>query len=163
MMVASNIHFDIADRTRAIAAGGLGAIHLLALKVGLVEDIDNNIHLLKRHRPYHESDHVLAIAYDILAGGTRLGHLDIRRRGEVFLDALGAQRLPDPTTSGGFCGRFTQPDVDRLVNTINAVRLRVWKGQPDDFFDEAFLDADDTLAPAGGWCKEGINVNHEGV
>ena len=163
MMAASNIHYDMADRTRAIAAGGIGAIHLLAQKVGLVEDINNNLHLLKRHLPYHESDHVLVIAYNILAGGSRLEHLDTRRQDEVFLDALGAQRLPDPTTSGDFCRRFTQPDIDRLMDTINQVRLRVWKEQPDDFFDEAFLDADGTLAPTGGWCKEDINVNHEGV
>ena len=163
MMAAANIHYDIADRTRAIAAGGIGAIHLMAQRIGLVEEINNNLHLLKRHLPYHESDHVLAIAYNILAGGTRLEHLDIRRQDEVFLDALGAQRLPDPTTSGDFCRRFTQPDIDRLMDTINGVRLRVWKERPHDFFEEAFLDADGTLAPTGGWCKQGINVNHEGV
>ena len=135
----------------------------MAQKIGLVDDIDHNLHLLKRHLPYHESDHVLAIAYNILAGGSRLEHLDIRRQDEVLLDALGAQRLPDPTTAGDFCRRFTQPDIDRLMDTINGVRLRVWKEQPADFLDEAFLDADGTLAPTGGWCKEGINYNHEGV
>ena len=163
MMAASNIHYDLADRTRAIAAGGIGAIHLMTQKIGLVDDINNSLHLLKRHLPYHDSDHVLSIAYNILAGGTRLEHLDIRRQDEVFLDALGAQRLPDPTTAGDFCRRFTQPDIDRLMDTFNAVRLRVWKEQPDDFFEEAFLDADGTLAPSDGWCKEGINHNHQGV
>jgi hypothetical protein len=36
MMTASKIHYQIADRTRAIAPGGIGAMHLLAraLKVG---------------------------------------------------------------------------------------------------------------------------------
>ena len=163
MMAASNIHYDIADRARAIVAGGIGAIHLMAQKIGLVIDIDNNLHLLKRHLPYHESDHVLAIAYNILAEGSRLEHLDIRRQDQVFLDALGAQRLPDPTTAGDFCRRFTQPDIDRLMDTINGVRLRVWKEQPAEFFDEAFLDADGTLAPSGGWCKQGVDYCHEGV
>ena len=163
MMAAANIHYEIAEKTRAIAAGGIGAIHLMARKIGLADDINNNLHLLKRHLPYHESDHVLSIAYNILAGGTRLEHLDIRRRDEVFLDALGAQRLPDPTTAGDFCRRFSAADVDRLMDTINDVRLRVWKEQPDDFFEEAFLDADGTLAPTGGWCKEGISYNHEGA
>ena len=163
MIAAANIHYDIAEKTRAIAAGGLGAIHLMTQKIGLVDDINNSLHLLKRHLPYHDSDHVLSIAYNILAGGTRLEHLDIRRQDEVFLDALGAQRLPDPTTAGDFCRRFTQPDIDRLMDTINGVRLRVWKEQPADFFEEAFLDADGTLAPSDGWCKEGINYNHEGV
>ena len=40
MMAASNIHYDIADRTRAIAAGGIGAIHLMAQKIGLVDDVN---------------------------------------------------------------------------------------------------------------------------
>ena len=70
MMAASNIHYEIAERVRAIAPGGIGAIHLLARRVGLIEDIDRDLHLLKRHLPYHESDHVLNIAYNLLAGGT---------------------------------------------------------------------------------------------
>ena len=51
MMTASNIHYEIADRTRAISPGGIGAIHLMARKLGLVRDIDENLHLLKRHMP----------------------------------------------------------------------------------------------------------------
>ena len=100
MMTASNIHYEIADRTRAIAPGGIGAIHLLAQKLGLVHDIDEDLHLLKRHLPYFESDHVLNIAYNLLAGGSRLEHLEVRRNDEVYLDALGAERIPDPTTAG---------------------------------------------------------------
>ena len=34
MMTASNIHYEISDRTRAISAGGIGAIHLMAQKLG---------------------------------------------------------------------------------------------------------------------------------
>ena len=34
-MTASNIHYEIAGRTRATAHGGIGALHLLAKKLGL--------------------------------------------------------------------------------------------------------------------------------
>jgi Transposase DDE domain group 1 len=163
MMSASNVHYEISDRTRAIAAGGIGAIHLLARRVGLVRDIDDNLHLLKRHQPYFESDHVLNIAYNLLAGGSRIEHLEVRRNDEVYLDALGAQRIPDPTTAGDFCRRFAGPDVERLMDTVNDVRLRVWKEQPDGFFEEAFLDADGTLAPTEGWCKQGVDISYNGV
>src|SRR3954447_16024077 len=154
MMTASNIHYEIADRVRGIAPGGIGAIHLLARKIGLIRDIDRHLHLLKRHLPYFESDHVLNIAYNLLAGGQRLEHLEVRRKDEVYLDALGAERIPDPTTAGDFCRRFTEADVERLMDTINGVRLRAWKQQPDGFFDEAFIDADGALAPSGGVCKQ---------
>jgi hypothetical protein len=163
MMAASNIHYEISERTRAIAPGGIGAIHLLARKLGLVHDIDEDLHLLKRHLPYFESDHVLNIAYNLLAGGSRLEHLEVRRNDEVYLDALGAQRIPDPTTAGDFCRRFTRADVERLMDTFNEVRLRAWKQQPADFFDEAFIDADGTLAPVGGACKQGVDIAYDGT
>jgi hypothetical protein len=35
------------------------------------------------------------------------------------------------------------------MDTFNGVRLRAWKQQPEDFFEEAFIDADGTLAL--GW------------
>jgi hypothetical protein len=163
MMAASNIHYEIAERVRAIAPGGIGAIHLLARKVGLIHDIDEGLHLLKRHLPYHESDHVLNIAYNLLAGGSRLEHIEARRNDEVYLDSLGAVRIPDPTTAGDFCRRFRRDDVEQLMDTINETRLRVWRQQPDDFFEEAFLDADGTIAPCGGWCKEGVDISYNGV
>jgi hypothetical protein len=162
MMAASNIHYEIADRTRAISPGGIGAIHLMARKIGLIEDIDRDLHLLKRHLPYHESDHVLNIAYNLMAGGSRIEHLEVRRNDEVYLDALGAIRIPDPTTAGDFCRRFTEPDVERLLDIINETRLRVWKQQPADFFEEAFIDADGTLAPTAGVCKQGVDISYSG-
>jgi len=163
MMAASNIHYEIADRTRAISPGGIGAIHLLARKLGLVEDIDRDLHLLKRHLPYFESDHVLNIAYNLLAGGQRLEHIEVRRNDEVYLDALGARRIPDPTTAGDFCRRFTEGDVEQLMDTFNEARLRAWKQQPDAFFEEAFIDADGALAPSDGWCKQGVDIAYDGT
>ncbi len=163
MMTASNIHHQIADRVRAIAPGGIGEIHLLAQKLGLVRDIDENLHLLKRHLPYFESDHVLNIAYNLPAGGSRLGHLEVRRNDEVYLDALGARRIPDPTTAGDFCRRFAEGDVERLMDTFNEARVRAWKKQPADFFEEAFIDADGTMTPSDGRCKQGVDISYKGV
>lgn len=163
MMAASNIHYELAEKVRGIAPGGIGAIYLLARQVGLIRDIDRDLHLLKRHLPYHESDHVLNIAYNLLAGGSRLEHLEVRRHDEVFLDALGARRIPDPTTAGDFCRRFTEGDVVRLMDTFNEARRRVWGQQPEDFFEEAFIDADGTLAPTDGWCKQGVDIAYNGV
>jgi hypothetical protein len=162
MMAASNIHYEIADRVRGLAPGGIGAIHLLARKLGLIEDIDRDLHLLKRHQPYHESDHVLNIADNLPSGGSRLERLEVRRNDEVYLDALGAERIPDPTTAGDFCRRFAEGDVEQLMDAFNETRLRAWKQQPDAFFDEAFLDADGTMAPSDGWCKQGVDISHEG-
>ena len=162
MIAASNIDYEVAERTRAIAAGGIGAMQLVARKLGLVEAIDRDLHLLKVHLPYHESDHVLNIAYNLLAGGTCLEHLELRRNDEVYLDALGARRIPDPTTAGDFCRRFAEHDIDRLQEVFNETRLRVWRQQPKEFFDEAVIDADGTMVETTGECKGGMDINYKG-
>ena len=103
MITASNIQYEIGERGRGIGYGGIGALHLLVRKLGLAEAIDRRLHLLKIHLPYHESDHVLNFAYNALCDGTCLEDIELRRNDEVFLDALGARRIPDPTTAGDFC------------------------------------------------------------
>ena len=163
MLAAANIHYELAEKVRGIAPGGIGAIHLLARKLGLIDDIDRHLHLLKRHLPYHECDHVLNIAYNLLAGGSRLEDIELRRNDEAFLDALGAERIPDPTTAGDFCRRFGDADVLTLMEAFNEVRLRVWQQQPDGFFDEALIDADGTIAPTDGRCKQGMDIAYNGM
>jgi hypothetical protein len=162
MMTATNIHYEHANRVKGLSAGGIGAVFLLAQKIGLIDDINQNLHLLKRHLPYHESDHVLNIAFNILAGGQRIEHLELRRNDGVYLDALGAKRIPDPTTEGDFCRRFTPTGVQTLMDIINCSRLRVWAQQPDDFFAEAFLDADGTIVPTDAECKQGVDIGYNG-
>jgi Transposase DDE domain group 1 len=162
MMTASNIHYELAGRVHGLSAGGLGAMLLVARKSGLIGDIDRDLHLLKRHLPYHESDHVLNIAFNITAGGTRIEHLELRRNDEVYLDALGAQRIPDPTTAGDFCRRFAESDVLTLMDAINRARQRVWAQQPPEFFDEAILDADGTIVPTDAECKHGVDIAYDG-
>jgi len=163
MFTASNIHYEIAQRTRAVGAGGIGAIHLLARKIGLIDAIDRHLHLLKVHLPYHESDHVLNMAYNLLAGGTCLEHLELLRNDEVYLDALGARRIPDPTTAGDFCRRFDTPQIDLLQEVFNEVRLAVWRRQPKPFFAEAILEADGTMVETTGECKQGMDIAYNGA
>jgi hypothetical protein len=162
MITASNIHYERAGRARGLSAGGIGALLLLARKIRLDKEIDRTLHLLKRHRPYHESDHVLNIAFNLLAGGKRIEHLELRRNDEVYLDALGAERIPDPTTEGDFCRRFSEADVLALMGAINESRLRVWAQQPDEFLDEAIVDADGTIVETDAECKHGVDITHDG-
>ena len=163
MFTALNIHFEIADRTRGLAHGGIGAIHLLAQKIGLTEAIDNHLHVLKIHQPFHESDHVFNFAYNSLCGGTCLQHIELRRNDEVFLDALGARRIPDPTTAGDFCRRFDEQDIRDLQTAYDVTRRKVWATQPGSFFTQATIDRDGTLVGTTGSCKTGMDIAYEGT
>jgi hypothetical protein len=163
MLSGHNIHFEMAQRGRAITCGGIGALHLLGHKLGLAREIDARLHLLKRHLPYHESDHVLNLAYNALLGGQRLEDIELRRNDEAFLDGLGAQRIPDPTTSGDFTRRFDQGAIEALMEALNATRQRVWKVQPQGFLEQAFIDTDGTIAPTFGECKGGMALSYKGI
>jgi Transposase DDE domain group 1 len=163
MFTASNIHYEIGDRCRGIAHGGIGAIHALARQLGLIDAIDSRLHLLKLHLPFHESDHVLNLAYNALCDGTCLQDIELRRNDEVFLDALGARRIPDPTTAGDFCRRFTAASVATLLDIFDDTRVQVWAKQPAAFFGQATIDMDGTLVGTSGECKQGMDIAYDGT
>ncbi len=132
-------------------------------KLGLAQAIDERLHLLKYHLPHDESDHVLNFADDALCNGTCLDDIELRRNDVVFLDALDADRIPDPTAAGDFCRRFTKDDVETFQDVLDQTRVKVWKQQPPDFFDEAVIDADGTLVATAAGCKQGIDIAYDGT
>ena len=162
MFSARNVSYELSDRVRGLSCGGIGAMHRLVRHVGLVDDLNEHVELLKAHLPYYESDHVLNIAFNALCGGERLEDIELLRNDEVYLDALGAKRIPDPTTAGDFCRRFGRWDIESLQSAINESRLRVWAQQPPEFFEEAVIEADGTLIPTKGECKAGADFNYKG-
>ena len=163
MTAGRNIRYEASAKTDGIGVGGIGAFHQMAQRIGLVRRIDEKLQLLKVHLPYHESDHVLNLGYNILTGGTRLEDIELRRGDEVFLDALGASRIPDPTTSGDFTRRFGEQDIYTLMDVINESRQEVWKGKAKKILENVFVDMDGTVAPTLGECKGGMEYNYTGV
>ena len=163
MFTASNIHYEMDGRHKGIANGGIGAIHLMNKKLGFVEEMDAVLHLLKRHLPYHESDHVLNIAYNIIAGGTRLEDIELQRQDEAWLDSLGAEIIPDPTTAGDFLRRFSEGDIIELMEAVNRTRKKAWEKQPAAFFEKAIINVDGTISETTGECKEGMDISYKGI
>jgi DDE family transposase len=163
ILSARTIDYDVSHRDRAIAHGGIGAIHMLVQQLGLPQAIDERLHLLKIHLPYQESDHVLNLAYNALCQGTCLQDIDLRRNDEAFLDMLGARRLPDPTTAGDFCRRFTRSHIDTLQDAFNVTRRKVWAQQPASFFNRATIDMDGTIVETTGVCKAGMDITYNGL
>jgi hypothetical protein len=159
---ASNIHYEISDRVGAITCGGIGVMHKLARRLGLIDGIDKGLQLLHVHMPYQDSDHVLNIAYNALCGGTCLQDIELRRNDENYLNALGTSRIPDPTTAGDYCRRFTEADCHKLIDIVNDTRLKVWADQPDEFFECAKIDMDGSITETTGECKQGMDISYDG-
>ena len=164
MFAGSNIHYELAEKTSAIAHGGIGAMHLVVQQTGLAKCIDEKLQVLKTHAPYHESDHVLNIAYNALCDGQTLDDIELRRNSRAFLDGLGAKSIPDPTTAGDFCRRFEAKDIEALTEAINETRLGIWARQSPSFTKgTARIDADGSLVSTDGECKQGMDLSYNGV
>ena len=163
MFGAGKVHYEIGDRINAMSYGGIGAVHRMAVKLGLVREL-NRLPVLRRHLPYHESDHVLNIAYNLLCGGTRLEDINSLRNNAAYMDALAAELIPSPTAAGDFTRRFGEADVIGLMESINAVRWRLWTGRGRDLLAPvAYIDVDGTLAPTLGDKKDGMDMSYKGV
>ena len=98
MMTATNIHYELADRVQGLSPRW----HRCHAPVGSQDRADGEIDripslqtasALSRIRPCPE------IAYNILAGGKRIEHLELRRNDQVYLNALGAAS-PTPPPPG---------------------------------------------------------------
>jgi hypothetical protein len=162
VLEGGNICYEVSGRTQASDCGGLGLVQQVVGWVGLDQQLDARLELLKRHLPYSESDHVLSLAYNVLTGGQCLEDLKLRRRDEAYLDALGARRIPDATTAGDFLRRFGEDDVVDLMEAINAARASVWRAQPDSARRLARIDVDGTIVETTGECKEGMDISYDG-
>lgn len=164
MLGALCIHYEMGERTRAIPYGGIGAFHKLVTRIGLDKVINNRVKLFKAHMPYHESDHVLNIAYNVLTGGTCLEDIERLREDENYLDALGTERIPDPTTAGDFLRRFeSEATVLALQEGVNEKRRAIWRKRDDKFRERGIVDVDGTISETLGECKQGMDISYKGI
>ncbi|MBD3321659.1 MAG: IS1380 family transposase [Chitinivibrionales bacterium] len=162
MFTNRKINYEISDRINAIHCGGIGAVHMLAKNTGLVQKIDENLNLLKIHLPYHESDHVLNMCYNIIAGGRCIEDLEVLRLDPDYMNALETERIPDPTTAGDFLRRFTAEDIESLMDSVNDVRVQIWNKQSSDFRKRGILNIDATIEETTGDCKQGMGMSYDG-
>jgi hypothetical protein len=122
---ASPVVYEIAEKTSAVAHGGvavvcLSMIHQIAVQSGLVDRL-NEVPILKSHLPYFESDHLLNIAYNLLCGGTVLDHIEYRRHDPTYLDMLGThsafvvyRKIPATNGSGFVATSGSSTGMQRL-------------------------------------------------
>ena len=164
MFHSGTVHYEIGSTNQGMSYGGISAIHRMVVKLGLRDEIDKRLHLLKIHLPYHESDHVLNMAYNIMCGGTRLEDIERLRHDVAYMNALNTDLIPDPTTAGDFTRRFDETDILILMDAINAVRAKLWAGRGRDLLGEmTYVDVDGTIAPTYGECKEGMDISYKGI
>jgi len=154
--------YEVGGRVTVLAVGGIALVHEMVGSIGLAASIDTHVHVFKRHFPYHESDHVLNLAYNVMSGGTCMEDIERLRNDEAYLDALGATRIPDPTTAGDFLRRFDAKTIRALIDALCETQRRAWERLPRDERRLALIDADGTIAATDAECKEGMDISYKG-
>lgn len=158
---------EVDERSEVTPYGGLSLFSALSRRFRIAERVDAALRLFKIHLPYHESDHVLAIAANLFVGGTCLEDQANLQQSDAVCRLLGAVRVPDPTTAGDFLRRFEESrnpgslaalrrahdDVGRDVG--RAVRRRRGK------LATATVDLDGHVKELYGVQKEGADFNYK--
>jgi hypothetical protein len=163
MIGGQRTKYGVSRRVRATKYGGIGVIKDMLHKLDFVTKVNDHLKLFKIHKPYHESDHVLNIPFNILTGGRTLDDIEHKRNDGAYLDAIGAESIPDPTTAGDFTRRFEKQDIINLMDVANMTREKVWRQQPEDFFQEARIDGDGSIVKTYGETKQGMSLSFKGI
>jgi hypothetical protein len=159
----------VADRSTVTPYGGLALASVFLRRFRVAQAIDERVHVLKLHLPYHESDHVIAQALNLYAGGTCIEDQAALQHDEGVLRMLGACRLPDPTTAGDFLRRFEERrnrgSLAELRAAIDTVQGEVWgklAGKRKRKRDWAVVDLDGHTKTLYGVQKDGADFDHKG-
>ena len=163
------LHLESDPRGEITHYGGLVLAQQFVRRFGVAKRLDEALALFKRHAPYHESDHVLALAYTLYADGTCLEDQAALQGSEAVRRLVGACRIPDPTTAGDFLRRFrVAQDVERLAGVTDEVQEAVWSKLPRHVRrrrkkqELALVDLDGHIKPLYGVQKEGADFSYDG-
>lgn len=151
------------DASDVTEIGGLSLALRLLVKLRVPQRINRALSLLRVHRGYFESDHVLTHACNLFAGGTCLEDIGHLQHSEPIRRLLGTEHIPDPTTAGDFLRRFDASDVDRLDRVIDEVQQDVWKlshGRKKQA--EVLIDVDSHVHHVYGHQMEGCDYTYKG-
>ena len=151
------------ERSEVTPYGGLAIATAFLRRFKVAERIDRHAKVFLVHRPYHESDHMLAQALNLYVGRTCIEDVANLQHSEAACRILGACRIPDPTTAGDFLRRFHEKEhqLPGLRCAVDEVQVEVWRrlrhgrGQFDDAW--SIVDVDGHVKPLYGVQKEGAD------
>lgn len=156
------LHAEL-EGSEATPYGGLSLAATLVRRLGLPQRLDEELNLLREHRPYMESDHVLTHVYNLYVGGSCIEDILYLQGSEAVSRMLGARRVPDPTTAGDFLRRFDKENLDALNAVQDEMHEQVWRqayGRKKR--KVACVDLDSHVKHIYGEQKEGADFTYKG-
>ena len=159
----SNPPVILKENKRSPLLGYAGAVPVRNLieRLDIASVLDSNISVLKRHKPYFESDHVLNFVYNFLTGGEVINDIERLQEAEGILRILGTERIPDPTTAGDFLVRFTESDIKTFQDSLDQIQDTAFSLLDRKRKETATIEHDSSIHEVYGQKKEGADYSYE--
>jgi hypothetical protein len=140
---------------------GIVPVRDLIERLHIASVLDSNISVLKRHKPYFESDHILNFVYNFLTGGEVINDIERLQEAKGMLRILGTECIPDPTTAGDFLVRFHEKDIEAFQGSLDQIQDSAFSLLDRKKKELATIEHDSSIHKVYGQKKEGADYAYE--
>jgi len=140
---------------------GLSLFYAMAEALEVPRILDEYVRVKERESGYPESEHILALAANAFVGGDYLDDLEALREDVAIQRAIGRREIPDPTTAGDFCRRFTLGHILQMNKAFGKIQQEVYKRRKG--VHTWTIDVDAKVHEVYGEKKEGAAKSFNGV
>jgi hypothetical protein len=148
-------------RSPLLGYAGIVPVRNLIERLGVATVLDSHISVLKRHKPYYESDHILNFVYNFLTGGEVINDIERLQEADGILRILGTESIPDPTTAGDFLVRFGEQDIDAFQRSFDQIQDVAFSLLDRKRKEVATIEHDSSIHEVYGQKKEGADYAYE--
>jgi hypothetical protein len=154
------VRLEVTDEALTVHTG-LSLFYAMAEALEIPRTLDERVKVKKRESGYPESEHILALAANAFVGGDYLEDLEALREDVAIQRVIGRKDLPDPTTAGDFCRRFTLGHLLQLNRAFAEIEQRVYEHRPE--VTRWTIDVDAKVHEVYGERKQGAAKSYNGV
>jgi hypothetical protein len=154
------VRLEVTDEALTVHTG-LSLFYAMAESLEIPRILDEEVKVKQRESGYPESEHILALAANAFVGGDYLEDLEALREDVAIQRVIGRKDLPDPTTAGDFCRRFTLGHLLQLNRAYGKIEQRVYQRRPE--VRHWTVDVDAKVHEVFGEKKQGAAKSYNGL
>lgn len=140
---------------------GLSLFYAMSEALDIPKSLDRHVHVKERAAGYPESEHILALSANAFVGGDFLDDLEALREDVAIKNAIGREEIPDPTTAGDFCRRFSLGHILQMNRAFTEIQQSVYSRRPQ--VTTWTIDIDAKVHEIYGEHKQGAAKAYNGV
>jgi hypothetical protein len=154
------VRLEVTDEALTVHTG-LSLFYAMAETLQIPRILDERVKVKQRESGYPESEHILALAANAFVGGDYLEDLEALREDVAIQRVIGRKDLPDPTTAGDFCRRFTLGHLLQMNRAFADIEQKVYEHRSE--VTHWTVDVDAKVHEVYGEKKQGAAKSYNGI